>query len=118
MSSATTKCKYYNSGYCKFASRRNGCRDIHPTENCKYEDCKDKCCPHRHPKKCKYVEYCMFQSRCLYMHNECERLSVSKEIYKCNDIVLDLKAEIAKLNDENYRKFYILSRFTLKSLMI
>ena len=84
MSSVTTKFKYYNSGYCKFASTENGCRDIHPTENCKFEGLKDKYCPRRHPKKCKYIENCMFQSRCLYKHNDSEETSVRKEIDKCN----------------------------------
>ena len=84
MSSVTTKCTYYNSGSCKFASRGNGCRDIHPTENCIFEDCKYKYCPHRHPKQCKYVEHCMFQSRCLYKHNEFQEISTSTEIDKCN----------------------------------
>ena len=80
MSSEITKCKHYNSGFCKFVSSGNGCRNIHPTENCKFEDCKDKYCPRRHPKKCKYIEKCMFQSRRLYKHNDSEETSVRKEI--------------------------------------
>ena len=46
----------------------------------------------------------MFQSRCLYKHNEFQEISTSTEIDKCNQIGLDLKAEIAKLNyDDDWK---------------
>ena len=40
----------------------------------------------------------------------------SKEIDKCSEIVLDLKSEIAKLNDENDRTINILVKVHLKEL--
>ena len=39
-----------------------------------------------------------------------------KEIDKCNELVLDLKAEIAQINDENDRKVNILVKVHLKEL--
>ena len=58
----------------------------------------------------------MFQSRCLYKHNDSKEISVRKEIDKCNELVLDLKAEIAQINDENDRKVNILVKVHLKEL--
>ena len=44
------KCRYYNSGYCKFTRKENGCCNLHPTETCKIPKSREKGCPLRHPK--------------------------------------------------------------------
>ena len=48
-------CRYHNRGYCKY---KNKCRYIHNSHICKVheetEDCKDKNCKGRHPKRCKW----------------------------------------------------------------
>ena len=62
------KCSYFNSGYCKYTRKENGCNFYHPTEHCKLLKCKDKECQYRHQKKCKHGEKCRFQTRCEYFH--------------------------------------------------
>ena len=42
--------------------------------------------------------------------------SVRKKIYKCNEIVINLKTEIAQLNDKNERKVNILVKVHHKEL--
>ena len=58
------KCTYFNSGYCKFTNKKNGCRYLHPEYACKIMQCKDKGCPSRHPKKCNHGEHCTYQKKC------------------------------------------------------
>ena len=58
----------------------------------------------------------MFQLRCLYKHTDFKPTSVSKEIMETYKKVMDLKAEIATLKDENDRKVNILVKVHLKEL--
>ena len=64
------KCRYFNSGYCKFIK----CCYIHPKEIGKIYlgtlKCEQRECPDRHPKICKWIKSrggCRRQN-CLYLH--------------------------------------------------
>ena len=47
------KCRYYNTGYCKYKQK---CKFIHSNETCKNQQCDGKGCSKRHPKACKWNE--------------------------------------------------------------
>ena len=65
------KCYHYNSGYCKLVKRERGCKLYHPETNCEIINCKDKECPDRHPRPCKFGDTtCIFQVRCPYKHGK------------------------------------------------
>ena len=71
MSEVTLKnCSHYNSGFCRYIKKENGCKHFHPKEICETTVCKDKDCPKRHPKRCRYLEECRFQSQCSYSHKK------------------------------------------------
>ena len=110
----TMKCKFYNSGYCKFSRTQQGCKQNHPKETCQQLNCKNKSCPLRHPKKCRYKEKCMYQTRCSYSHKQTPdtREEISNDI---EDIKV-LKAEIANLKNENNKKINILVKVHLKEM--
>ena len=61
------RCKYYNSGFCKFG---NNCRFSHPETVCSRPSCRDKTCDNRHPKWCRYGDQCRRKTSCLYKHEE------------------------------------------------
>ena len=112
-----TKCSYFNSGYCKFIKKENGCRYAHPTECCKIPKCKDKGCPLRHPKKCRHGEECRYQTKCMYKHcnneaNTTQHLNelIDEKVLSLTAEIECLKAEIDKLKSENDRKVNELSK--------
>ena len=75
------KCKYFNTGYCKYKTR---CRFTHPEEVCKKVKCDGKECPDRHPRQCKWVQRdggCRRINYCAYSHNISEACAV--KTYKC-----------------------------------
>ena len=47
------KCRYFNSGYCKYKKR---CKFLHPKNICKETKCDKEKCPNRHPKPCKWYK--------------------------------------------------------------
>ena len=63
---ATLKCKYNDSGYCKFGSQ---CRKQHYSRICSKSNC-ERNCKARHPKFCKHEQNCKFLKRgiCAYKH--------------------------------------------------
>ena len=67
----TKKCRYYDKGYCKYASK---CRYSHPKEMCRtYKEskrCKDRGCGGRHPRACKWFQRDVGCRRlnCDYLH--------------------------------------------------
>ena len=60
----TTKCTYFNTGYCKY---KEGCKYIHPKEECK-DNCNIKSCMKRHVKICKFITDCRHKEKCAYKH--------------------------------------------------
>ena len=72
-----------------------GCKNHHPSDDCTVQGCREKTCPTRHPKKCKFEDKCMFQSRCSYKHFT--EVSKDKEKEKLQEKVRVLKAEITKI---------------------
>ena len=64
----------------------------------------------------KYLETCVCQFRCLYKHTHFKERSVSIEIDETYKKALDLKADIATLKDENYRKVNFLVKVHLKEM--
>ena len=62
------KCKFNDSGYCKFGSH---CRKRHFVNICPNFNCKTSDCQARHPKHCKHEEKCKFfkQGICAYKHD-------------------------------------------------
>ena len=67
------KCKYFNSGYCKF---KTDCKFLHPKEICTIYleggECDRKLCKNRHPKVCKWLQG---KSGC--QRNDCDYLHVT-----------------------------------------
>ena len=66
MTETKQKCKYYNSGYCKYKDR---CTSSHPIEECE-TSCKEKTCEKRHRKLSRYGVKCRQKSKCSYKHTE------------------------------------------------
>ena len=95
---------YFNSGYCKFTNKKNGCRYIHPEKVWNIIRCKDKDCPFRHPKMCKHFEHCRYRKNCVYWHEiethsnivQVNANSMRETRYLLTKI-LTLKAEIVKI---------------------
>ena len=91
----TVKCKYFNTGYCKFAER---CTKDHPKTICLFVLCKDKKCPKRHPRACRFKAHCRRRSSYLYRHTKYESVNAEEEI-DC------LKEEIKQLQEANKEKY-------------
>ena len=104
------KCSYYNSGYCKFSRREKGCKFSHPEDNCKLSKCKDKLCPSRHPKTCKFGEECRYQTKCSYSHVRVFERNKTSEITRLKGDIENLKAEIHVLNVENNIKLNTIAK--------
>ena len=71
---------------------------------------KTKKCPGRHPKLCKFGDTCRLQVQCSYKH---EKEQLSKEIISIESTskeVNQLKADKAKLKEENDIKINILAK--------
>ena len=66
MGEEVVTCQFYNSGFCKFKSN---CKKFHYKETCSLQNCKQKLCHKRHPKKCRYSTDCARGTECLYKHN-------------------------------------------------
>ena len=117
------KCSYFNSGYCKFMKKENGCRYSHPTESCKIQRCRDKGCPFRHPKICRHGQQCRYQSRCMYQHLKDVANNASGFENNNDDITINLqaeidnlKADIVKLKTDNDEKVNTLAKIHLLEL--
>ena len=94
------QCHHNNLGYCRF---REKCRYKHYFDVCSKSICRDKRCPYRHPRTCKYGDLCRFQIRkvCLYNHrnnnvNE-DSLLEKGEAEKLVKQVKELETEISDL---------------------
>ena len=85
------KCKFNDSGYCKFGNR---CRKRHFIKICTIFKCKTSNCKARHPKLCKHEENCKFFKHgiCAYRH---ETLDKHDDKFKA------LESEIKILKNEN-----------------
>ena len=113
------KCSYFNSGYCKFTRKENGCNFYHPTEPCKLLKCKDKECQYRHQKKCKHGEIWRFQKRCEYLHlvEELGNENTSiQEIINLNREINILKEDIFQIRKDNEMKVNTLAKVHLKEM--
>ena len=68
----STKCRYWNSGYCR---SKSDCTFNHPKEKCENNKCTEKRCPKRHIKDCtNFVKNtCKFAKACEYKHNPNKR---------------------------------------------
>ena len=106
------KCSYFNSGYCRYTKKEMGCKNYHPRDVCQLKECREKTCPDRHPKKCKFEDKCMFQSRCSYQHSK----QTSKEQDKLQDEIKTLRAEIDQIKKDNNVKINTLAKVHLKEL--
>ena len=97
-------CKYYNTGFCKF---KDECNSYHLTNICPKKGCRDKACPNRHPKKCRYKDQCRRRSTCLYCHDD----KSDQDEKEFNDLKTDVKKlieDISILKSDNEIKFNIL----------
>ena len=78
-----TKCRYFNSGYCKY---KNNCKFIHPSEICKDSECRKDKCLKRHPKACKWYRGesgCKRGNTCEYSHDTLVCSDDAKTEFKC-----------------------------------
>ena len=96
--SQQTRCKYFNTGYCKYEER---CLFKHPKSVCMLALCQDKLCQNRHPKPCRFKALCRRRTTCMYRHNKYEKLNYETEIDK-------LKEEIRQLVIHNNEKICLL----------
>ena len=66
MLSKTIKCKFHDTGYCKF---RDHCRKRHFSDFCLLSNCKENC-KARHPRLCRMENKCKFFKKgvCAYKH--------------------------------------------------
>ena len=108
------KCSYFNSGYCRYTKKDNGCKNFHPIDECKIQGCKQKECPGRHPKKCKFNDECRFRTICSYSH--AEKSIVNEDQIKLSNDILILKTEISNLKKENDQKINVLAKVHLQEL--
>ena len=60
-----TRCKFYNSGYCKFADK---CKFRHFKTICSESKCRSNTCTNRHPKLCRFKDEFRRRTSCLYIH--------------------------------------------------
>ena len=92
---ADKKCKYYNTGYCKF---RDQCKFNHPSDICQENECKNKKCSNRHPRNWRYKMKCKRQTTCAYKHNKNVPYSDSKQLLNQYEKYIErLKAENVEL---------------------
>ena len=110
------KCTHYNSGFCKFKKKETGCKFFHPEKTCERPTCKDKNCSYRHPKPCKFGDTCLFQNRCSYKHLKPQQNDENVLITSTTREVDELRAEIAKLKEENYIKINLQVKVQYKEL--
>ena len=97
------KCKYFNSGYCKYQDK---CRFLHPKEECD-QKCKLKNCMKRPTKPCRYGTNCR-QEKCAYKHtkdintklNTDEIVSLRKTLKVLLDYKTNSEARIKNLEEE------------------
>lgn len=104
------KCSHYNSGYCKFAKKERGCRLFHLEATCELPNCRNKKCPDRHPRSCKFGDTCIFQIRCSYKHAKEKVAEKSTSIEDMVKEVDQLKVDIEKLKEENDIKVNLLAK--------
>ena len=91
------KCKYYNSGCCKF---KEHCKYAHPKVACTVDNCRDNKCPKRHPKNCRYKDLCRRRATCLYKHGSVTNdISMGKVQNKA--LLIDIKELKEKLAESN-----------------
>ena len=67
------RCKYHNSGFCRYG---NVCKFFHATLICRTDNCRERKCPSRHPKECRYKSNCRRKTYCLYKHDN-DRLEIN-----------------------------------------
>ena len=96
------KCKYHNSGYCKYQSK---CLYFHPSEECD-KKCEQKKCMKRHIKPCRYKTTCKHKEKCAYKHTE------PKTVITKSDTIAVLEKTVKELLD--YKKK---SEFQITSLI-
>ena len=87
-----------------------GCKNFHPTDVCKVKGCREKECPDRHPKKCKFEDECRYSS-CLYNHGK--KVVHPKEQDNLHKEIDVLKTEFHRLKNENDVKINILTKVHL-----
>ena len=96
------KCKYFNTGFCKFKSE---CKFQHTETVCLQNNCKDKKCPHRHPEPCRFGEFCRRRTSCYYKHqeNKYEQILEDCKLLKSeiNQLISNLEETKTKLEDKS-----------------
>ena len=92
-------------------------KNIHPKENCEIHECKDKGCPKRHPKSCRYLGECRIQSNCSYSHKK-EVVAIHDEETGLLENISNFKAEICTLTNENNDRINILAKVHPKDLLV
>ena len=87
-----TKCHFFNIGYCKYKDK--GCKHVHPKEACCIIKCKNKSCPNRHQKTCRYKESFKLKinQSCQYLHR-----NINQSENTSNDVVAENKNLIKKV---------------------
>ena len=104
-------CRYFDNGYCKYHEK--GCFYNHPEESCSKQACSRKGCHKRHPKPCRYNQYCRRGSNCLYKHTK-EHVSSDKSKNDCKIKALEEKMDQMKSKAEEQIK---LLEYKVNSLM-
>ena len=82
-------CKYYNKGFCKF---KGECNSYHPIIICSKRGCREKTCPNRHPRKCRYKYQCRRRSTCLYSHVDISDFDEKSAVKEFNYLKTEVKS--------------------------
>ena len=77
--SQSVRCKYFNTGYCKYEDQ---CNYKHSIIIGMLKLFQDKSYQKRHPKACRFKAHCRRRSSCQYRHRKYESLNAEEEIDK------------------------------------
>ena len=109
-----SKCRYFNSGYCKYKQR---CKFLHPKNICKETNCERGKCPNRHPKACKWYsgatgcrrgEDCDFSHGTLVCGDKMENQTKNFKCVSCNHTWNETKFVI-KHNIKGWEVYFCLN---------
>ena len=100
MSEVKKKCKYFNSGYCKYQDKW---KMFHPIQECDNK-CNVRSCMKRHVKPCRYGKNCRHAEKCVYSHkgdtNYKEMVSINNTLKGLQDYKIKSEVRIKSLEEE------------------
>ena len=102
------KCKFHNSGYCKFQEQ---CRKRHFSAICQITNCKQDC-QARHPRLCKMESNCKFFKKGVCAYKHVDAFTYDSKIEDLEKELKCLRNQIKDLAKENKQKQIEIERIT------